>query len=309
MHLSKTSVLTGLRCEKYLHLLVHQPELASKSVSAAADTGRLVGRHARLGFPGGVLVARGHCEPDPFVQTAALLADAAVTNVFEAGFQGDDVDVFVDILSRNRDGWDVIEVKAGTSVKDRHIDDVTIQALALAQAGVRVGRYYLLHVNKDFIYPGGHDYDGLLIQEDITKRVLAHRDNIAAFVERFKRLVAGAQPDIHLGSYCKQPYPCEFLPHCRQQDARYPVSDLPNSQVVARHLIANGITDIRDIPVAMLTSETHVWVHNVTVSGQADVQPGARQVLSALAYPRYYLDFESIQFALPIWVGTRPYQQ
>jgi hypothetical protein len=27
------------------------------------------------------------------------------------------------------------------------------------------------------------------------------------------------------------------------------------------------------------------------------------------AYPRYYLDFETIQFAVPIWAGTRPYEQ
>jgi hypothetical protein len=31
--------------------------------------------------------------------------------------------------------------------------------------------------------------------------------------------------------------------------------------------------------------------------------------LIQLTYPRYYLDFESIQFAIPIWVGTSPYQQ
>jgi len=31
--------------------------------------------------------------------------------------------------------------------------------------------------------------------------------------------------------------------------------------------------------------------------------------LKDLGYPRYYLDFETIQFAVPIWAGTRPYEQ
>lgn len=31
--------------------------------------------------------------------------------------------------------------------------------------------------------------------------------------------------------------------------------------------------------------------------------------LRGLPYPRYYLDFETIQFAVPIWSGTRSYQQ
>ena len=31
--------------------------------------------------------------------------------------------------------------------------------------------------------------------------------------------------------------------------------------------------------------------------------------MAGLSYPRYYLDFETITFTAPIWVGTRPYQQ
>lgn len=32
-------------------------------------------------------------------------------------------------------------------------------------------------------------------------------------------------------------------------------------------------------------------------------------ILNELEYPRYFLDFECIQFAIPVWAGTRPYQQ
>ena len=33
------------------------------------------------------------------------------------------------------------------------------------------------------------------------------------------------------------------------------------------------------------------------------------QALAAHSMPAYFLDFESVQFAVPIWKGTRPYQQ
>ncbi len=39
------------------------------------------------------------------------------------------------------------------------------------------------------------------------------------------------------------------------------------------------------------------------------LDPEAERVLKALDHPRHYLDFETIQFAVPIWAGTRPYQQ
>ena len=44
-------------------------------------------------------------------------------------------------------------------------------------------------------------------------------------------------------------------------------------------------------------------------TGRAELKPGAKQLLTKLAYPRYYLDFECIQFAIPIWEGTHPFEQ
>ncbi|MGM0423628.1 MAG: DUF2779 domain-containing protein [Thermodesulfobacteriota bacterium] len=45
------------------------------------------------------------------------------------------------------------------------------------------------------------------------------------------------------------------------------------------------------------------------MSGQSEVLPGSAEILGNQPYPRYFLDFETIQFAVPIWEGTRPYQQ
>jgi hypothetical protein len=35
---------------------------------------------------------------------------------------------------------------------------------------------------------------------------------------------------------------------------------------------------------------------------------GAAAVLASHGFPAFFLDFETISFAVPIWVGTRPYQ-
>ena len=128
-------------------------------------------------------------------------------------------------------------------------------------------------------------------------------------IERFKGVIAGPQPERHIGSHCNKPYTCEYKAWCTQHDAKYPVAWLPNGHVVARKLIDQGIHDIRDIPIEALTSETHQWVRHVTLRGEPELLPDAAETLTALAYPRYYLDFECITFAIPIWKGTRPYQQ
>jgi hypothetical protein len=38
-------------------------------------------------------------------------------------------------------------------------------------------------------------------------------------------------------------------------------------------------------------------------------QAGAAQALAAHTLPAYFLDFETIAYAVPLWQGTRPYQQ
>jgi len=309
VHFSKTKVIAGLQCEKQLYLRVHHPEWATPTDSPASVTGKVVEIHARNLFPDGVLVDRNTTSPDPFVVTQDLLDNPAVTCLFEAAIRCDDLIVFVDVLTREGSGWALTEIKASTSVKDKHIDDVAIQAVTLQRAGILVHRYELLHINSRFIYSGGHDYTGLFVREDITERVRAHMAFIETHLEPFKTMLEGAQPDRHLGPYCNKPYPCPYKTYCEAQDAKYPVACLPNGWRIAQQLIAQGIYDIRDIPSDALNSDTHLWVRRVTKAGRAELKPGAKQVLQQLAYPRYYLDFECIQFAIPVWEATHPFDQ
>jgi hypothetical protein len=46
----------------------------------------------------------------------------------------------------------------------------------------------------------------------------------------------------------------------------------------------------------------------VTIEGKPELLPGARAFVAGLPYPRFYLDFETVGPAIPIWAGTRPYQ-
>lgn len=309
MHFSKTQIIGGLRCEKQLYLSVHHPELAHTVNKPATVTGEVVEAHARLEFPDGVPVPRGPGAPDPFTATRRLLADPATTTLFEAGIRDDDLALFVDVLSRAGDAWKLTEIKAASRIKDSHIDDVAIQALALRRAGIPVDGFELMHVDNGFVYRGGHDYQGLFAREDISERVLGHITAIETDLERLKHVPDGPQPERRLGSHCKNPYPCPFTRYCESTDAEYPVAWFPQGSKVADTLIARGIYDIRDAPSDALSSEEHLRIRRITIAGKPELLPGAAELLGQLPYPRYYLDFECIQFAIPIWEGTSPYAQ
>ncbi|AGK58685.1 hypothetical protein HYPDE_35068 [Hyphomicrobium denitrificans 1NES1] len=74
--------------------------------------------------------------------------------------------------------------------------------------------------------------------------------------------------------------------------------------------LEQGIDDLLAVNADDLTSPVHKRVHQATVSGEAyhDVT-GARRDVADWQFPRNWLDFETIAFAVPRWIGTRPYQQ
>ncbi len=305
---SKTRFLAGLQCPKHLHLLLHHPKFATPVVSPMMITGEVVEQHARCEFPGAVTVERDGVQ-DPFVQTSTLLADDSIKIIFQAALRYQDVEVFADVLQRQEDRWNLIEIKAASGVKDYHIDDIGIQAWVALNAGLNIQSFQVMHINSDFVYHGHHDYYGLFRIDDLTERVCAHLPFIGRQLEQFRQLANEPEPKIHVDNHCNNPHPCEFKAYCESVDARYPVAILPHAQKIIGQLIAQGIYDVREIPVEMLRSETHMKVRNVTRRGEAELDRGVVSVLNAVHYPRYYLDFECIQFAIPVWAGTKPYQQ
>ena len=70
-----------------------------------------------------------------------------------------------------------------------------------------------------------------------------------------------------------------------------------------------GIIDIRNVPDDLLNDrQRRVKAHTLSGIPFFDAEAAAAS-LAGLDLPAYFLDFETIQFAVPIWKGTRPYQQ
>jgi len=92
-------------------------------------------------------------------------------------------------------------------------------------------------------------------------------------------------------------------------DEGYPPEILPYGKTVAKQLREEGFTDLREVPKGRLEKENHIRVWKASVTGKATLDPQAGKMLKKYPYPRYYFDFETINPAVPMWAGTRPYQQ
>jgi Domain of unknown function(DUF2779) len=309
--LSKSKIMSGLQCPKRLWLEIHHPELMvfSDRAQQAFEAGHEVGAVAQRLHPSGVLIGFEGELDAALAETRHMVLHAGNLALFEPAFRHDGVLVRADVLTRQGDGVHLVEVKSSTQAKPHYLDDIAILVWAINGAGQSVRTAELWHIDNSFIYPGNDDYDGLFKRVDVTAAIGARLGHVPGWVADCRRVVAGPQPDIAVGKQCTDPNECPFIGHCIQETAEYPVSLLPNGGKLVGTLSIEGYQDLRDVPGERLNSETHLRVWRVTRSGQAELDPQAALELRRLPYPRYYLDFETIQFAVPIWPGTRPYEQ
>lgn len=262
---------------------------------------------ARLNYPSGILIEHIK-QPDlALTETAQLMASIPPVPLFEAAFVHAGALVRTDILVPVDDGWHMIEVKSSGSVKDHHMTDCAIQLWVVEGAGVKVQQVSVAHVDTGFVYAGDGNYDQLLLEDEVTEQVRALLPDVPAWLASHRDILDKPISLIHMGSQCKPD--CQFKKHCEQELTEYPVSILPNGRKLITDLQEAGIEDVRDIPDGVLTHEKHIRVWQATRTNQPFISDELRIELAKLPYPRFYLDFETINFVIPRWAGTRPHQQ
>lgn len=316
--LSKSKLLAFRQCPKRLWLEIHAPQLREDSGTTLANyaTGHQVGDIARQIYDpqqrGQLIDPQAEGFDAAFARTQTLLRSRQP--IFEAGFRTGGALAFADVLLPTRGGgWRMVEVKSSTAVKDYHRDDAAVQSWLARACGVPLQSIALAHIDNQWTYPGNGDYGGLLVEEDLSEEAFARADEVRGWISDAQAVVARKKaPRINTGSQCRAPYECGFLAHCQSQEsqAEHPVHWLPRpGNALKAHIEEHGTRELRDLPDNLL-NPTQQRVKTATLSGQAFFdQTAAAQALAAHKLPGYFLDFETIQFAVPIWPGTRPYQQ
>lgn len=318
---SKSKLLAFRQCPKRLWLELHRPELAELSAASQAtiDTGHQVGVIAQALYDPSRQGAVNDLETlgvaESLARTLELLKDGRP--IFEAGFEAKGVRAFADVLLpdlQTPGAWRMVEVKSAASVKDYHRDDVAIQAYVARASGLALSSVAVAHIDSSWTYPGGGDYRGLLREAELTEEAFARAEEVQAWVSDAQAVAAQPQaPKIDPGPQCSAPFACGFTAHCHagRPMAEHPVQWLPNirSKALKAFIEANPRAQLGDVPDALL-NEQQRRVRDCTLRGTVYFdQAGARADLAQYGLPALFMDFETYYPAVPIWAGTRPFQQ
>ena len=310
--LTKSYYLTGLECPKYLWISVNQPE--KKRRKTLVEDHRLregikVGEIAKRLFPDGVDIPIDDYYENLQKTNERLGMKKAL---FEAGFVHDNCFSRVDILVPVGEEWDILEVKSSKKVKDINIHDVTFQRYVCESNGLKIRKCFLVHLNDDYVRIRKLEVEKLFMKTDITSEV-------ESILEETKKRIKKVFKTISLRTAPKAGI---FLPKiikngvhdCRSEECL----TLPENNVFrlyrggkkAIDLYEKGIIKIKQIPSNYKLTEKQKIQRNCEVNRNIYVnKKKINEFLGTLLYPLFYLDFETISTAIPMFNGLKPHAQ
>ena len=318
MRISKSRFVAGCQCLKRLYWQVHEPELAAApdaSSQAVMDQGQEVGLLAHQLFPGGVKVDGEAGLEQAFRTTRELVANPEVPAIFEGTFENGGVLVRVDILQRRRDNrWRLIEVKSSTDLREDafHLEDIAIQYRVLSRGGLDVASACLAHINRSYVFQGGSiDVRQFFKIRNLTRRVEKMLPELTFRLRAFASILNQSKaPNLPAGPHCKAPVTCEFFGRCNPPRPDDHVRYLPRIQASAvEELVEMGVESIRDIPDDFPLNERQRRACTCVQAGEPWFSPEISKELSTLKYPLFFMDFETVNPAIPRFPGMRPYDQ
>lgn len=303
--LTKSKLKQNKQCSKLLYFQEHHPEL--KETSSKDQTvfkiGREVEQLVRNKFEGYVLVD-ALANAEKLVQTKKFLEEKK-PYIAEASFYAKDVHVQFDMLELVGENlFDAHEVKSSSKEKNEYLEDMAIQYFTAKAAGITIRSYYLWYINKY------GTKENLFTKVDLTEKIQAlesvYEDLRQKALETFN---ATQSPEVKIGSQCSKPYGCPFRNQCwkavNETDGH--VLKMPYSKQ-KWDLYNKGVESIFDERVqsekfsnpkiieAMRTKS--LWIDKEKILAE----------INSWAKPLHFLDFESIMHYLPLFEGSRPYQ-
>ena len=314
-YLSKSSYCSCMQCEKILWLNKYKKESSTAEMNESVfETGRKVGELAKSLF--------GDYENIPFdsklnvriEKTEEFLKDNPNV-ITEASFIYDNNFCSVDILKNDSDGVEIYEVKSSTKIKDIYLDDAAYQCFVLSNLGFNVKKVAIVYINNEYVRGSELNLNELFNIEDITDIAMQKHDEIKSNIDMIndymERHGAENEPVKEIGTYCFDPYSCDYWQYCTKNLPTPNVFDIGGmfkSKKFEKYY--EGKVSFEDLKDEKLNEKYLQQIDFELNDRKPEINKNAiNELLDSLRYPLYFIDYESCQYAIPEIEGTKPYQQ
>ena len=239
-------------------------------------------------------------------KTNSVMDDINIPTLFEGTFLIDGFIAKVDILKRNKNGWHMIEVKSSINDKEEFIDDMAYTAMVTDRCGFDISMVSLLLISKDFRL--GMKNENLFVEIDHTDDVLNRVEEFKTFWEQIEKITRkSVKPEPKLRFECRK---CPIFKECLGKDIENHIFNIPRlTQSKFNELTESGIVNIKDISDEFPLTENQNRVRKCVKTNKQFVGDGLKTELESILWPAYYLDFETVMTAIPLYLDIAPYTQ
>ena len=312
--LSKSRYLNGLQCEKLLWYAINNKRAfppVDDAKQILFDEGKRVGEFAQKMFPGGNKVAFEWAPGQMHAKSVKTLEMRKP--LFEAGFVFKRAYALADILAPTENGsWNLYEVKSTTSVKDEHKNDLAFQKYTYDNAGVKIQKCFLMYINNQYVKKGNIKPEELFISQDMTEITNELKKDVEEKLGHMLEIIAlNEAPIVTIGPQCDTPYECPLKGICwKFLPEKDNVFVLLRGKKLAFELVDMGVTDIFSIPTEVeLTINQLAQIKSHKTGTPHIKKKELQEFLGKMEYPLYFLDFETIGPAIPVYDLSSPYEQ
>ncbi len=314
--LSKSTFLYGAQCQKRLFFHKFRRELIpeiSDEQQAIFDTGTSVGELARELFPGGIDAS----PPTPFeyqksVKFTSQLISSGERILYEAAFQHEGVLAAIDMLVKRNGKWKAYEVKSSTSVKDINLTDAALQYHVITNSGIELSDIFIVHINNEYVLGKELVKEEFFRIESVKDSCIELQGSVREKINELKAMLKKKEePAVDIGPHCSDPYECTFIEHCWKHIPEPSVFDLSRMRTDKKfELYEKGMIRFEELDEEVkLTSFQKLQINSHLEKKTVIDKAGISNFLEQLRYPLYFMDFETFAPAVPLYRGTRPYQQ
>lgn len=312
IHLSKSKYCRAVQCNKMLWLDKNKPEEKSEiDKQYVLDNGTRVGELAKKLFGEHIDIEFDKDLCKMIYDTKQALK--GVPNIItEASFDYCNNFCSVDILKNDGDSIEIYEVKSSTKVKDIYIDDISYQVYILRRLGYKVVKASIVYINNQYVRQGELNLKELFNIEDVTDKALQKQEEIETKIQEINEYMKQeCEPKQEIKMQCFKPYQCQFWEYCTKhlpQNNVFKIRKMHKSK--ALKLYYEGKYDFKD-----LLEENINWRYKQQIEFEEfNYEPyidkqRIREFMKNLYYPIYFLDFETMEPAIPEFDNSRPYEQ
>jgi len=178
--------------------------------------------------------------------------------------------------------------------------------MVIDRYGFDISTVSLLLVSKDFRL--GMKNKDLFAEIDHTAEVLDRVEVFKPFWEKIEEITRkSVKPESQLRFECRK---CELFRKCLGKGIDNHIFEIPRlSQKKFDQLVGSGIVCIDAIPNRFPFTENQAVIRNCVQAKKPFIGKTLKSELKSISWPAYYLDFETVMTAIPLYPDIAPYTQ